>query len=86
VVERMLSYALGRPIERHDRSTVRQIVKNLAAAEWKAQALVAEIALSLPFRSKRNPTVAPAVAANAAPATPTPAPAGTPAKDPKDRP
>lgn len=53
VVERMLSYALGRPVERCDRSTVRQIVKNLGAADWKAQSLVTEVALSLPFRFKR---------------------------------
>ena len=53
VVERMLSYALGRPIERCDRSTVRLIVKNLGATDWKAQSLITEVALSLPFCFKR---------------------------------
>jgi hypothetical protein len=76
VVERMLSYALGRPIERFDRSTVRQIVKHLAADGWKAQTLVSEIALSLPFRFKRNPTVAPVASAPGAGA----------AKDTKEKP
>lgn len=85
VVERMLSYALGRPVERHDRSTVRQIVKNLAAAEWKAQSLITEIALSLPFRWKRNPTVAPAVSTAASATAVTPA-AKDPNKDPKEKP
>jgi len=62
VVERLLSYALGRGLERCDRSTVRQIVATLAADQWRAQTLVREIALSLPFRFKRNPDVAPAAA------------------------
>jgi hypothetical protein len=81
VVERMLSYALGRPIERHDRATVRQLVKNLATAEWKAQSLITEVALSLPFRFKRNPTVATVAPISASPNT-----AGSPAKDPKEKP
>jgi hypothetical protein len=58
LIERMLTYALGRPVERFDRSTVRQIGKNLAADLYHAQTLIREIALSLPFRYKRNPTVA----------------------------
>jgi hypothetical protein len=62
VVERMLSYALGRAIERSDRATVRDIVAHLAADHWRAQTLITEVALSLPFRFKRNPTIAPAPA------------------------
>ena len=72
LIERMLTYALGRPIERHDRATVRQIGRTLAADGYRAQALVREVALSLPFRFSRNPAVAPAA--------PAPAPAATPAK------
>jgi Protein of unknown function (DUF1592)/Protein of unknown function (DUF1588)/Protein of unknown function (DUF1585)/Protein of unknown function (DUF1595)/Protein of unknown function (DUF1587)/Planctomycete cytochrome C len=67
LIERMLTYALGRPIERFDRSTVRLIGKNLAADQYHAQTLIREVALSLPFRFKRNPTVA--VAGTPAPAT-----------------
>ncbi|HEX3135357.1 MAG TPA: DUF1585 domain-containing protein, partial [Planctomycetota bacterium] len=67
VVERMLSYALGRGIERYDRTTVRQIVKNLTADQYHAQTLIREVALSLPFRFKRNPTIAPATVAKDAP-------------------
>jgi hypothetical protein len=69
VAERMLSYALGRGIERHDRSTVRLITRNLAADGFKAQTLIREVALSLPFRYRRNPTAAP-VASATAPTTP----------------
>lgn len=58
IVERMLMYALGRGLERHDRSTVRLIAKNLAADQFQAQTLIREVALSLPFRYRRNPTVA----------------------------
>jgi hypothetical protein len=58
VVERMLSYALGRNLERYDRSTVRLITTDLAKTEWPTQKLIEEIVLSLPFRFKRNPTVA----------------------------
>jgi Protein of unknown function (DUF1592)/Protein of unknown function (DUF1588)/Protein of unknown function (DUF1585)/Protein of unknown function (DUF1587)/Protein of unknown function (DUF1595) len=67
VVERMLSYALGRGIERHDRTTVRQIAKNIAADQFRAQTLIREIALSLPFRFKRNPTITPVTVAKDAP-------------------
>ncbi|MBA3700574.1 MAG: DUF1592 domain-containing protein [Planctomycetes bacterium] len=73
VVERMLSYALGRGIERHDRSTVRLIVKNLAADQFHAQTLIREVALSLPFRYRRNPTIAPVAATTASTPAPTPA-------------
>jgi hypothetical protein len=58
MVERMLTYALGRPIARHDRSTVRQITARLASDGYHAQTLIREVVLSLPFRSKRNPAVA----------------------------
>ncbi len=56
VIERLLSFALGRGIERGDRSTVRAIHATLATNNWQAQTLINEIVLSLPFRYKRNPT------------------------------
>jgi hypothetical protein len=58
VCERMLSYALGRGIERFDRPTIRRMVKDLAADGYKAQTLIAAVVSSLPFRMRRNPTVA----------------------------
>jgi hypothetical protein len=54
VAERMLSYALGRGIERYDRSTVRTLCATMAGKEWRAQELITEIVLSLPFCYKRN--------------------------------
>jgi mono/diheme cytochrome c family protein len=57
LIERVLSYALGRSIERYDRATVRAISAKLAADGWRSQTLINEIVLSLPFRYKRNPTV-----------------------------
>lgn len=56
VVERMLSYALGRRLERHDRPTVRVIMQRLAADGWRARTLISEIVTSLPFRQRRAPT------------------------------
>ena len=66
VCERMLSYALGRGIERYDRPTIRRMVKDLAAEGYKAQTLIAEVVTSLPFRMRRNP----ALAVASAPAAP----------------
>jgi hypothetical protein len=67
VVERMLTYALGRPIARYDRATVRQIVARLAADQYRAQSLIREVVLSLPFRFTRNPAEAPTAAATPKP-------------------
>jgi len=74
VVERLLSYALGRHLERFDRPTVKRIQAALAADGYRAQTLVIEIANSLPFRFKRN--------AVATEAKPVPA-ASAPKKDSK---
>jgi hypothetical protein len=49
----------GRDAERCDRPSVRLIFKHLAAAGWKARRVNTEIALSLPFRAKRNSLVRP---------------------------
>jgi mono/diheme cytochrome c family protein len=54
ITEKMLTYSLGRGLERYDRKTVSQIVKNLAANDYKFQALVYEIVHSLPFQSRRG--------------------------------
>jgi hypothetical protein len=63
LVERLLTYALGRPAQRGDRPSVRLVLAHLAADGWKARTLITEIALSLPFRAKRNPLVTPPAAA-----------------------
>ena len=54
VTDKMLTYALGRGLERYDKRTVRQIAKNVAQKDHRFSALVTEIALSLPFQKGRN--------------------------------
>jgi hypothetical protein len=53
LTEKMLTYALGRGLERFDRKTVNDLTKKLAANEWRFQTLIYEIAHSLPFQSRR---------------------------------
>jgi cytochrome c553 len=57
VAERMLTYALGRGLERYDNRTVDDINRNLAASGYGFQSLVYEIVHSLPFESRRGETV-----------------------------
>lgn len=84
VIERMLSYALGRNLERCDRPTVRRIQAALAKDGWRAQTLVVEIVQSLPFRFKRNQVASEARAraemVPVKPAAPPTAPTALPAK------
>lgn len=54
LTEKMLTYALGRGLERYDRKTVDEINKKLAADGYPFQTLVYEIARSLPFQSRRG--------------------------------
>ncbi len=53
VTEKMLTYALGRGLERYDRKTVKEIVTKVAASGYKFQTLIHEIAGSLPFQMRR---------------------------------
>jgi cytochrome c553 len=54
LTEKMLTYSLGRGLERYDRRTVDQINKTVAGSGYKFQTLVFEIARSLPFQSRRG--------------------------------
>lgn len=54
VTDKLLTYALGRGLERYDRLVVRQIAKRVAANEYKFSSLVLEIVNSLPFQYRRN--------------------------------
>jgi hypothetical protein len=53
LTEKMLTYALGRGLQGHDRPTVRQLTQRLAARGYGLQSLVHEIVRSAPFRSRR---------------------------------
>ncbi|MEP7336825.1 MAG: DUF1592 domain-containing protein [Acidobacteriota bacterium] len=57
LTEKMLTYALGRAVERYDRRTVNDINRKLAASGYQFQTLIYEIAESLPFQSRRGEAI-----------------------------
>jgi hypothetical protein len=54
VTEKMLTYALGRGLERYDKPTVKQIAGRVAASDYRFSSLVLEIIKSLPFQMRRE--------------------------------
>lgn len=54
LTEKMLTYALGRGLEKYDRRVVDGITKKLAADGYPFQSMVFEIARSLPFQARRG--------------------------------
>jgi len=54
MVEKMLTYSLGRGLGPGDRRTVDEITKNWAASGYPFQSLLYEIVGSLPFQSRRG--------------------------------
>jgi hypothetical protein len=54
VTDKMLTYALGRGLERYDRRTVKAIANQIAAKEYRFSSLVLEIVNSLPFQMARQ--------------------------------
>ncbi|HVQ30028.1 MAG TPA: DUF1592 domain-containing protein [Vicinamibacteria bacterium] len=56
VTHKMLTYALGRGLERYDKRTVQAIAGRLAAKDYRFSALVLEIVESLPFQRRRGDT------------------------------
>jgi hypothetical protein len=54
LTEKLLTYALGRGLERYDRATVKAIAKRVAESDYRFSALVLEIAQSLPFRMRKG--------------------------------
>jgi mono/diheme cytochrome c family protein len=55
VTEKLLAYALGRPLEYADRPVVRKIVRDAAAQQYRWSAIVSGIVESPPFLLKENP-------------------------------
>jgi mono/diheme cytochrome c family protein len=53
LTSKLLTYALGRGLERYDTPAVRQIAGRLPASNYKFSALVLEIVNSLPFQQQR---------------------------------
>jgi mono/diheme cytochrome c family protein len=54
ITEKMLTYALGRGLERSDKRTVQAIAHRLADRQYRFSALVEEIVKSLPFQMRRK--------------------------------
>lgn len=54
ITEKMLTYSLGRGLERYDRRTVEAIGKKLASNGYPFQTLINEIVQSLPFQMRRG--------------------------------
>ena len=55
LTEKLLTYALGRGLERYDRPTVTEITARLSARDYKFSQLVLEIVNSLPFQMRAAP-------------------------------
>jgi hypothetical protein len=53
---KLLTYALGRGLERYDRSTIKSITKQLEANDYRFSTLVMEIVNSKPFQMRRGDT------------------------------
>jgi hypothetical protein len=54
VTTKMLTYALGRGLERYDKRTVSEIAERLEPQDYRFSALVLEIVKSLPFQRRRE--------------------------------
>jgi mono/diheme cytochrome c family protein len=54
VTEKLLTYGLGRGLERYDRSTVKGIAARVAKQDYRFPALVLEIVNSAPFQMRRG--------------------------------
>jgi mono/diheme cytochrome c family protein len=54
VTEKMLTYALGRGLERYDKNAVKSIGRGVAAGDYKFSRLILEIVNSMPFQMRRG--------------------------------
>jgi hypothetical protein len=57
MTEKLLTYALGRGLERYDRQTVKGIATRVAQQEYRFPAMVLEIVKSAPFQMRRREPV-----------------------------
>jgi hypothetical protein len=54
VIEKMLTYSIGRGLQPYDRPAVNEISRKLQAAGYPFQTLIYEVVSSLPFQSRRG--------------------------------
>ena len=66
VTEKLLTYSLGRGLERFDAPTVDGIVRQIATSNYKFSALVMEVVKSAPFQMRSGEVAQPAVMKTAA--------------------
>ena len=66
VVEKLLTYALGRGVDYYDAPTVRGIVRDLADSDFRWSAIIEGVVTSPPFRMRRAASPGDAPAATAA--------------------
>lgn len=57
LTEKMMTYALGRGVEKYDRPAVKKIVKSAIANQYRFSAFVLGIITSVPFQQRRGATV-----------------------------
>jgi hypothetical protein len=57
LIEKMMTYALGRGLRSYDRQTVDRINQNIAAGDYRLQSMILQIVESLPFQSRRGEDV-----------------------------
>jgi Protein of unknown function (DUF1592)/Protein of unknown function (DUF1588)/Protein of unknown function (DUF1587)/Protein of unknown function (DUF1585)/Protein of unknown function (DUF1595)/Planctomycete cytochrome C len=58
LTEKLLTYGLGRGLERYDRPVVKKIARNVAADNYRFSSLVLDIVKSMPFQMRRSLQVA----------------------------
>jgi hypothetical protein len=54
VTEKLLIYALGRPVQHYDMPAVRRILREAAPSEYRWSALITGIVNSTPFQMRRS--------------------------------
>jgi hypothetical protein len=54
IIEKLLTYSLGRGLEKYDRKTIDDVGRKLLASGYQFQTLISEIVQSLPFQSRRG--------------------------------
>jgi hypothetical protein len=54
VTDKLLTYALGRGLERYDRRTVKEIANRISSSDYRFSSLVLQIVNSLPFQMARQ--------------------------------
>ena len=57
LIEKIMTYAMGRGMQTYDNRTIDQINKDMAADGYKFQTLIYEVVRSLPFQSRRGELV-----------------------------